>query len=345
MPVTIRDVAKAAGVSPSTVSRTIRKNSTISKKTQDRVWEAIQQTGYEIPESARQNLEEETSESHSIGVILPPSMKSTYENPFFLEVLRGISLTCSKQDVLTLLITGQDDEEIIRGIQDAQNEGSAGAFIVLFSRQDDPIVDYLYSQGVEYVLVGSPAERINETVCVDNDNIAAGQQAASYLYNLGHRRFCFVGSEDQQLYSTARKNGFRLFLAEKNIEFDPDLIVEMEYGDEKGLKKLRSILMMESGKRPTAFITSDDLHAVTLKQLAGECGLHIPEDFSVVSFNNSVFSRLTLPQLTSIDVNAAMLGSEAASQAMAHASNPALIASKTLIPFSLVERDSTASNH
>ncbi len=339
MSVTIRDVAQLAGVSASTVSRTIRNNPAISAATKAKVRAAIEQLGYECP-MPEDDADAQAAAPLEVGIIFPPSHTDTYNNPFFLEVIQGISEFCNENGAIPILMTGKNDADVIDQITRTHPTSRIAAYIVLFSRVGDPIVSALYDQGCEYVLLGTPMQYANETVSVDNDNISAGMAAANYLYALGHRRFCFIGSPFTNLFSASRKNGVILALSDHGITPDQIQIVEMEHGSLDGLEKIRQILAMDDDKRPTAFVTSDDLHALALRQLGVEASLFIPTDFSIVSFNNSVFARLISPQLTSIDVHPAQLGREAANQAISRARVPSSMASKTLVPFSLVERDS-----
>lgn len=340
MSVTIRDVARVAGVSASTVSRTIRNNPAISETTKEKVRKAIEKVGYTAPASASTLVQNKPLVE--VGIILPPSAADTYNNPFFLEVIRGISEYCNQNEAVSLLLTGRDDQEVIEAILSLSASSRLSAFILLFSRADDPIVDKLTEEGYDYVLIGSPQSRSSQTVSVDNDNIEAGSSAARYLYGLGHRRFAFIGSPFEHLFSASRKNGVLLFLQQAGIEAQNMHLIEMEHGDPEGLEEIGRLLALSKDKRPTAFVTSDDLHAMALRQKAAEAGLSIPDDLSIVSFNNSIFATLTSPRLTSIDVHPLQLGREAAAQAILRARTPQSMASKTLVPFVLVERESCA---
>ena len=101
---------------------------------------------------------------------------------------------------------------------------------------------------------------------------------------------------------------------------------------------LRDLLARED--RPTAVVVSDDILAVALERICIQMGLSIPEDLSIVSFNNSLFAQLTSPQLTSVDVNSFQLGFEAASQIINHVQNPNLMATKILVPHRFIDRGS-----
>lgn len=334
---TIRDVARLAGVSPSTVSRTLRNNPSISQKTQERVRQAMKELNYQLPVSFQENSE---LPSKSIGIIMMPSETSSFNNPFFMDILRGITQCCSQNHYISTLITGNDDAEILKYIQEMNDHHSIGSFIVLFSRIDDPVAQYLYGEGIDFVQIGHPAGNPNEIVAVDNDNIAAGQEAARYLYKLGHRKIAYLGSDFKQYYSAARRNGIRLFLADQNLPFENNQTIEMNYGDPQKLAELAALIDLGNPNRPTAVIASDEIHALALRQVCAEHSIRIPEDLSIVAFNNSIISSLTTPALTSIDINAVQLGKEAAWQAIKHLETPDLLPSRTMVPFSLVERDS-----
>ena len=138
MAVTIKDVAALAGVSPSTVSRTCKDNPSISWETKEKVRRAMAQLGYE-PNFQASNLA--TQNSRAIGIILPPSEREAFENPFYLEAIRGISQFCNKRQYSNTVITGRDDQEILQVIRTMTRSGQVDGFILLYSRQKDPIVD------------------------------------------------------------------------------------------------------------------------------------------------------------------------------------------------------------
>ena len=114
MAVTIKDVAALAGVSPSTVSRTCKNNPSISEETKERVRKAMAELGYE-PNFQASNLAAQIS--RSIGIILPPSPKETYENSFYLEAIRGISHYCNAHQYISTIVTGQNEEEILTAVR------------------------------------------------------------------------------------------------------------------------------------------------------------------------------------------------------------------------------------
>lgn len=335
MAVTIKDVAALAGVSPSTVSRTCKDNPSISKETKEKVRKAMQELGYE-PSFSSANLQSKTS--RTIGIILPPSAREAYENPFYLETIRGISQFCNGRQYVSTIITGQNDEEILEAVQMMVRNSQADGFIVMYSKRDDVIVDYLYNEGLLYVLIGKAYQYANQTIYIDNDNLLAGQEATEYLYDLGHRKIAYLGSESSMMFSADRKAGYQLAMLRHGLTVEPEYCIEVEEVSMDNAETIHALLELKD--RPTAIVVSDDILAVSLEKVCIQCGLAIPGDLSIISFNDSLFARLTSPQLTSINVNSFQLGIEAASQIINHSENPNLLATKIIVPHSLVERNS-----
>ena len=335
MAVTIKDVAALAGVSPSTVSRTCKNNPSISEETKERVRKAMAELGYE-PNFQASNLASQNS--RTIGIILPASAKEVYENSFYLEAIQGISHYCNGRQYMTTIVTGQDEAEILDAVRSMSRSGKVVGFIILYSKKDDPVIDYLFNEGLLYILIGKATQYTNQTIYIDNDNLLAGREAAEYLYQLGHRRIAYLGSDSSLMFSADRKAGYQLALASHQLPVRPEYCVEVKNVSENNEEAIRGLLMQKD--RPTAILVSDDILAVSLERVCLENHLAIPEDLSIISFNNSLFARLTSPQLTSIDIGAGQLGSEAASQIINHIENPNLLATKIIVPHHLIERDS-----
>ena len=335
MSVTLKDVAALAGVSPSTASRVCKNNPSISKETKEKVRKAIEQLGYE---PSFQASGAETLQNKTIGIILPPSIRESFENSFHLEVIRGISQFCNQHHYMNTVITGQDEEEILDVQSDFVKNGQVDGFIVTYSKQDDPIIDYLYNEGLLYVVIGKAYRFANQTVYIDNDNVLAAKEATEYLIGLGHKNIAYLGSDSNLMFSADRKAGYQLALINNGMTVDPANIIELPFVPENHSAAVYSLLDREV--RPTAILVSDDIFAVALERVCIEMGLSIPDDLSIISFNNSLFARLTSPMLTSIDINSVQLGIEAASQVINHIENPNLVATKIIVPHKMIERHS-----
>lgn len=335
MAVTIRDVAALAGVSPSTVSRTCKNNPSISEETKEKVRAAMAKLGYE-PNFQASNLASQSP--RTIGIVLPVSERFIYVNSFFLEIIAGINQYCNTHQYTTTLITGQTEEEVLQVIRSMIRTGQTESFILLYSKQKDPITEFLYNEGLLFAMIGKAYQFANQTIYVDTDNILAGQEATEYLYQLGHRKIGYIGYENTLLFSSDRKYGYQLAHLEHELPINPDYFIEIEDSFKEMPQALTDLL--KDPERPTAFVVTDDFLGVALERSCREAGLSIPEDLSIISFNNSLFAQMTLPPLTSIDINCLQLGIEAAVQIINHLENPNLTATKTIVPHEIVEGES-----
>lgn len=335
MAITLKDVAALAGVSPSTVSRTCKNHPSISDETKEKVRKAMTELGYEPSFSSTGSAPETIK---TIGIILPPSMKEAYENSFYLEAIRGISSFCNQKHYVNTIITGRNEEEVLSAIKDMSKSGQVDAFIVLYSRLDDTIINYLYNEGLLYVLIGKAQQYANQTLYVDNDNLLAGKEATEYLINKGHRRVAYIGKDFALAFSADRRAGYQMALDMHQIPYRADYCVELSMNP-KYHEEIISRLF-EGPEPPTAVVVGDDILAFTLKHMCMERGISIPGDLSIVSFNNSLIARMSTPQITSIDINSFQLGIEAASQIINHIENANLVATKIIVPHQLIERQS-----
>lgn len=335
MAITIKDVAALAGVSPSTVSRTCKDHPAISEQTKKKVRAAMEQLGYE-PSVQAGVLAGQSG--RMIGIILPPSEQETYQNVFFLEAIRGISQYCNQKHYMNTLITGADEAEILSAVQTMVRNGMAEGFIVLYSKEEDPVTEYLYGEGLLYALIGKAYRNANQTIYVDNDNVLAAREAAGYLIGLGHERIAFLSGNSSLLVHGDRKAGYLLSLAEHRIPFREEFYVEVPHVQDGNLDMIDGLLERED--RPTAVLVSDDILAIALEKACISRGLSIPEDISVISFNNSLLARFTTPPLTCVDINPCQLGWEAAAQMVSHMENPELVATKIIVPHHMEERGS-----
>lgn len=335
MAITIKEVAKLAGVSPSTVSRTCTNNPKISEKTKEKVRKAMKELGY-TPNFQASNLV--TKNSKTIGVILPMAEKNTYQNTFFLEVIHGISQCCNNSGYMNTIISGNSKEELFDTINSVIKSGKVDGFILLYSKGEDPVVNHLVSKNFPYAIIGKPATHENTTIYVDNDNITAGKDATSYLISLGHKKIIFFYNKGHRVFVQDRKLGYISALAEYNIPFDPALCIEEKEIAEKENEYFKEIFSLPDP--PSAIIAIDDITALNLEKTLAGLRIDIPDDISMICFNNSLITNLTNPPLTCVDINNYQLGFQVAEQIIKHLLTPDTMATKIIVPHSIVERKS-----
>lgn len=187
-------------------------------------------------------------------------------------------------------------------------------------------------------MIGKATQYTNQTLYIDNDNLLAGEDATEYLYQLGHRKIAYLGSDSSLTFAADRKTGYQMALTKHGIPFRPEYCAEVLNVSGDNTDAISSLLLQD--EPPTAIVVSDDILAVSLERVCLQNHVSIPDDLSIISFNNSLFARSTSPQLTSIDINSKQLGIEAASQIINHIENPNLVATKIIVPHQLIERDS-----
>ncbi|MDD3016358.1 MAG: LacI family DNA-binding transcriptional regulator [Lactococcus chungangensis] len=320
MAVTIKDVARRAGVNPSTVSRAIHNHSAISEKTKERVRKAMADLDYSR-NSAAQMLA--SGKSGAIGVIFPP-IENKSEQPFFMKILTAINEEAHQNKITVSIASGHTIEELLSQVRVMYQEKRVDGFIVLYAGEADDVRDYLLAGEIPFVIVGTPIERANEMTAVDNDNKLMGAEAAQYLAGLGHKKLAFVTNTDKGEVFHERYRGFEEKI--KSLGLNGQLLYTSES------------LALDN---VTALVVLDDILAIKVIQGLTERGITVPDDISVISFNNSVFASLIHPYLTTFDINITQLGHRSVQKLLHLIADPDDFREKVTVPFELKVREST----
>ncbi|MGG3468611.1 LacI family DNA-binding transcriptional regulator [Neobacillus pocheonensis] len=335
MAVTIKDVAKLANVAPSTVSRVIANHSRISEATKRKVKKAMEQLGYHPNENARSLASQSTQ---TIGLVMPSSGDVVFQNPFFSMVLQGISEGSHKNKYAMYLTTGKSDEEtfeaVIRMVQGKRVDG----LILLNSKVEDKLISYLRRRDFPFVVIGKPFKDAEEITHVDNDNVRAMREATEYLIDYGHRKIAFIGGSLELMVTVDRLDGYKQALNKANIPIKNEYILHGEFLREGGQEAVSELMALE--QRPTSLVVVDDLMALGVLSTLDELGVKVPEEISVVSFNNVLLAEMSKPPLTSMDINIFDLGYQATRSLIEIIENRAEPTKRIIIPHKLVERQS-----
>ncbi|GGC83374.1 LacI family transcriptional regulator [Thalassobacillus devorans] len=335
MSVTIKDVAKQANVAPSTVSRVLTDSPRISEKTKRKVRKVMEEMGYHLNFSGRMLVQQSTQ---TIGVVMKGSSSHSFDNPFFSDVLRGISASCHKHDYSINITTGDSEDAIYRDVIKMVQGKRVDGVIVLYSKEDDQVVPYLRERNFPFVMIGKPTADAKDIIYVDNDNVQASKEVAEFLINLGHEKIGYIGGDTHFEVTTARLTGFQQAVAAYGIDI-PDRFyknIQLNSGDAK--KAVGELLSVD--EPPTALIVTDDFNALTVMLALQEQGIRIPEEMSVISFNNTIISRLANPPLTTVDTQPYQLGYESADCLVAQLGSDKMFKKSVIVPTVIVERDS-----
>lgn len=338
MAITIKDVAKRAAVSPATVSRVIADNPRISEKTKKKVREAMEELGY-YPNFQARNLV--VQRSQTLGVIMANSATLAFQNPFFPEVLRGISVSAHRSQFGLYLSTGATEEEIMQEVKAMVRGKKVDGIILLYSRIGDKVMEYLDGSGLPFSMVGRPFKNAEKISYVDNDNIQNARNVVEYFIGLKHKRIAIVAGEDDFVVSIDRLEGYKQALAAHSLAFEPAYIVTQEMMHGHGKQAIRQL--MELPEPPTAIVTHDDLVAYEVIGYLEDLEINVPGDVSIIGFNNHTLSEHLKPPLSSVDISIYGLGLEAANLVIEKIMDKTAPAKQVVVSSRLIERGSCQS--
>lgn len=335
---TIKDVAKMANVNPSTVSRVIANSPKISEKTKRTVREAMEKLGY-YPNHHARSLANQSAQT--IGIVLPSSGGELFQNPFFPQVIRGISKEAHAYHYGLYITTGITKDEIREEVLSMVHGRRVDGLILLYSRIGDELVDLLIELDFPFVMIGKPYHSENNIIHVDNDNIQAAKHATQHLINLGHDKCAFIGGSPELVVTTDRLNGYKQALMEAGIPIRQDYIVHEGFQKEGGIQASQKLMSMPDP--PTGLIVADDIMALGIMSSLTEMSIRVPEDISIISFNNLLICDYCSPTLTSIEINIFQLGSKATDALFQLINHVNLPTNRFILPHEIIERASCAT--
>ncbi|ADU28772.1 LacI family DNA-binding transcriptional regulator [Evansella cellulosilytica] len=338
--VTIKDVAKRVNVSPSTVSRVIANSSRISEKTKERVRRAMDELGYHPNLNARSLSNKATQ---TIGVIMPITAQYSFQNPFFPEVIRGISMKAYQDNYGLYLSTGQKEEEIFEEVKQMVYGGRVDGILLLYSSINDKIMPFLQEKNFPFVLIGRPHNiDENDITFVNNDNVKKTKTLTEYLLLLGHKKIGFISGSLDYVVTIDNLEGYKTALNNANISIREEYIV-LEENYQKEIMETGQdavIELMSLEERPTALVVTDDIMTFGVLSMLGEMGIRVPEDLSIVSSNNVMISELSSPPMTTADINIYDLGYKGVEYLINKIKEPELPEKKLIVPYKLIKRQS-----
>jgi LacI family transcriptional regulator len=292
---TIRDVARAAGVNPSTVSRVLNGQPAfqVSEDVRRRVVAASQSLGYEPSRFARALR---TRRSYMLALGVP-----NVADPFFSRMFSGAADE-AERDGYTLVLTDQGGLE-----RAARRASDLDGLLIATARRYDPFLAALRADGAAFVLVNRRSEE-GPYATVRSDDVAGSRLVVDHLVALGHRHIGHLGGNEA--FSTAydRRQGYLQAMAAHGLAVRPQWLAEAGFTPEEGARAADRLLALAPGERPTAIVAVNDLTAVGLLARARELGLRVPEELSIVGFDDVLLARYAQPPLTTVVVAAEEMG-------------------------------------
>jgi DNA-binding LacI/PurR family transcriptional regulator len=302
--VTMDEVAKAAGVSQATVSRVVNGNPRVNSTTKRLVERTIDRLGF-VPNVAARSLV--TRRSDSIGVLIPEPTARVFGDPFFAEVLRGISAGLAARKLHLVLVMSQGQEEERWAERYLASRGHVDGVILFSLHGDDPLPDHLQSHGIPVVVGGEPPRGARVSY-VDNNNHGGAVKAVNHLIDQGRTTIATITGPLDMPAGVTRRTAYRDALKAAGRTLDPDLEESGEFTREGGQRAME-VLLQRCPDIDAVFVASDLMAAGALSALYG-AGRRVPEDIAVVGFDDSLIALSTQPALSSVHQSMEVMGRE-----------------------------------
>lgn len=327
--VTIVDVARESGVSYSTVSRVLSGYEFVSEEARSKVMAAANRLGYVVNLQARSLA---GGRSHVVGLLVPG-----LDNGYINEVTRGIDEELAKVGYSMMLYTTHHqrgrENEFVNTIANGLSDG----LLLVVPMVSNQYLDALQAKKFPYVLVDQ-GDTSGRSTIVDATNWQGAYDATAYLYSLGHRRIAHIRGRIDLPSARDRFEGYKSALADLGLPFDPALTAEGDFYQQSAYQA--SCVLLDQPNPPTAIFASNDLMAFGALQAAGERGLHIPDDLSVIGFDDIPQASMMHPRLTTISQPLEQMGRVGVQLLLEQLDQPGRAPRRVTLATRLIERES-----
>nr|WP_275583053.1 LacI family DNA-binding transcriptional regulator [Mammaliicoccus sp. H-M34] len=293
----------------------------------------MKQLGYQPNIAARTLV---TQKSKTIGLILKSASKEMTQNPFFTDVLMGISIACKQREYSTIMTTSIEQADLLVEVENLIKSKSIDGFIMLYSKENDPVTQLLKKYQFPFVVVGKQlGER--EIIHIDNDNVEASQMITEFMIHKGHDHIAFIAEPDSYAVALDRVEGFKKACDKHSIN-------QYEiYHANPNRDEILAIIkeMKETTTFPTAIITSDSMININLLSALYELNIRVPDEVMTATFNDSFINTFASPPQTVVNIYPEHLGEEAGIALIKLIENPNILRKNTVIPTEIIERKST----
>ena len=329
---TIKDIAKLANVSVTTVSKVINDYSDISPETKNRVLKIIEQNNYRPNANARTLS---TNKSYSIGIFFKDHQNSGLQHPFFREIIYGLEREFSEQGYDLILFASKWGDKF-KYVDKCEHRNVDGAILMGMPRTADDL-DKLVEAKIPAVFVDLDITGENATY-VMSDNISGAKKAINYLVELGHKKIGMITGEKMTKPAQDRLIGYKNALADNNIEYQSKWVIEGEFSETGGYNSMKKIIKLN--EHPTAVFCQGDKIAFGAIKAINESEYKVPEDFSIIGFDDIEISSYIEPKLTTVHQNKFDMGKTAAELLIDIINNPDNNYPPVILPTKLMKRKS-----
>lgn len=303
--ITIYDIAKEAGVSPATVSRVLTNNAKVGAEKREKVQALIAKYNFK-PNVLAKGLAD--TKTKTIGVLA-----ADVRNPYYAALFVACEQAAREVGYTVVLYNSLGEFENEVELLGKLREEKVDAIIQLGGRVDDLVSNIAYVERINEIMSSIPVivtGKLDGTRChvVRIDSMKAMELLMNHLLELGHRRIALLGGRQDVLATFEKSQMYKQILRENNIAYDPELVLDDggSYDFETGYRQMNALLAKRTDM--TAVIAINDFTAMGIMKSLNEHGIRIPQDISVLSYDNTYLCEMTMPKLTSIDYNYAEYG-------------------------------------
>mgnify|MGYP000386249409 CR=1 FL=1 len=330
---TIKDIARIANVSTTTVSRVLNDYPDVNEETRKKIKEIIIDNNYR-PNTVARSLS--TNKSNAIGIFFTDHFNSGLHHPFFREVNYGLEKSLGEKGYDIVYFTNRHWGDSFSYIEKCRDRHVDGVALMGVLRDDPNLTRLLESDlpsvFVDIDIIGKKASY------VISDNISGAEKAVHYLYNLGHRKIAMLMGFNTTKTSQERFLGYQQSLKGLNLPYKPEWVFNGNYSEEGGYKAVLELLQLE--ELPTAIFCQSDGMAIGAMRAVEELGYKVPDDFSVIGFDDIEVSRYVRPALTTIAQDKEKMGSSVAELLINMVEKTKEDISPIIVPVDLIERES-----
>ncbi|WP_051326222.1 LacI family DNA-binding transcriptional regulator [Glycomyces tenuis] len=336
-PVTLRDVAQAAGVPLSSVSLVLNGKPGVSEARRQQVLQAVEELQY-VP--TRRSSGDDRSRA-VVGLVMEALSPEAAKDAFMAEVVSGVEDGLRAQDIRMLLHLYRPGDDPVARLRELTGRDVDGMIVANGGDIDTAAVERIIATGIPVVLLENYLDSDSDIHAVVADNFTAGYRCTRHLLDLGHRRIGMIVGSTRYISLIDRRRGHEAALFEAGIMPSAELMPPQEPGNPvKGYQQMRRLLELD--EPPTAVYAVSDKSAMGAYTAIAEAGLRIPDDISVIGTDDVMQSAMMAPPLTTFVVPKFELGRTAAHAMQALQSRPTTAASRTVLHGHIAHRGSTA---
>lgn len=335
---TIYDIAKKAGVSPGTVSKVFNNYSQINEKTKEKVLKIAREMHY-MPNPAASSLK--TKQSFLVGVIFSENVGIGLDHPFFSKVLEFFRHKMGEYGYDTVFINNTLGNNEIGYLEHCKLRNVDGVFIITALMDELSMVKLIESK----IKCVTTDMLVKQRPYVMSDNIGGGKMAVEYLHNMGHKRIAHLAGPLETISAGERLVGYQEALKALDMPFQEEYLVEADmFSFDAGYQATQELINRFEGKEmPTGLFVASDMMAIAALRAFRDRGIRVPEDVSIVGFDDIEVARSFIPALTTIRQDTKAIGEAVAHTLYRLIKEDILELDIPRIPVSLVERETVIS--